>query len=147
MDKKTMQTKIQNARTEHKKKCQELINDVISMTFNNEPDLNFFVLKGYTPNFNDGDPCVHRQYIDDLETDEEFSGHNIIVDEYTYDVTLKMPDGKLLTTKNIKDFDVIKYLQEEFEQVYGTDWKILFVRDDNAPNGFFSIQKSWYCGH
>ena len=55
------------------------------------PDLTHIELIGYTPGFNDGDPCYHRQYVNDdgyilkNGTGIQYMGSDYLIDKYIDD--------------------------------------------------------------
>lgn len=46
-----------------KEAAQKNVNEVLSAIFTEMPKLNLIRVQGYTPGFNDGDPCTHSQVV------------------------------------------------------------------------------------
>jgi hypothetical protein len=127
--------------------------DIITELFTLYPDLDEVCIWGYTPGFNDGNPCYHRGdwYIRwkglrfgggdcvyfQVESVEEGYASKIIEDE-DEDATLTSVDvpPKLMTA--------LSTMSDYFEHDYGTDSVCIFARQNGKVN-FHSC--SYDCGY
>ena len=108
-------------------------------------NLEGMLIFGYTPGFNDGDPCEHSTCLPEYYDDEDCYGVNgadmSAEDEADAIRYIKAYDeAKAYSVFN----KLIKALDEPFEKVYGTDWYLLFRLKD----GEIEVQKGGYdCGY
>lgn len=139
-------------RDEIVKAAFKTINPVIKAIFDDLPQVNVIAVQGYTPHFNDGEPCeweigasvdwfcrsevyytpIQYDEYDDKEDKSEYAALFSKRDP-GYRTRDKEPDYPNL----FKARDLILTLSDEFEIVdsdNGTWW--LFVRDNTAKNGF-----------
>lgn len=133
--------KLKEYQKSHKEKCKELIKEGVQIVFDNNPDVNFFVVVGFTPYFADGDICEHGQHIEERYDDDYYDGYTLEAGD------LHTPSGEVLQTEPLVESwrdekkaengsNIIHALQDEFQLVHGTGWKILFVRDSAESDGF-----------
>lgn len=148
---------------------QAELDAALTCIFKEIQSINLILVFGYTPSFNDGDPCTHGQtlsvegfgledmyaFFDDCEDDEEtdygsksyFEGeHGVKVPEKVE--TYKYDEGNYKRVKlkgDPKEWKRIHSLLENmeglFENCYGTDWKIVIKR--TGPETF-DLNKDHY---
>ena len=103
----------------------------------------YLYIQGYTPSFNDGDPCTHRSYVHDrediisegiLEYESEFFGS---IDEQQIEESLDPP--------NSEEFrDALEAVEEALEYKYGTDYQVLITLKDNNIS---YVRDHYDCGY
>ena len=107
---------------------ERLFKEAVQLIFDNYPGLNFFEIKGYTPSFNDGDPCTHWSFL--VDPDEA-------CDEYDEE------DGFVQNSEFPRE--VLERLSHKFERdlyfVHDTNWRMAFIRDGD---GFRVEEDSWH---
>jgi hypothetical protein len=118
----------------------------IGALFSAFPELNSISVSGYTPGWNDGDPCHHSQLdpylngrnIDDDEDDDDEDDDNEDDDE-----------GERSSTRlSDKDFEAISHIIEGMsdvlEEIFSTNWTLIFRR---TQNGIEFNRYDYDCGH
>lgn len=99
--------------------------------FDKYENLDYIRFVGYTPSFNDGEPCEHRSYIDldEYESDEETS--KILNENLTRD----------------EDKEISKYagsIETIVEAVYYTNYEITVLRDGDGLS--VDVNDEYDCG-
>lgn len=108
----------------------------------------FVYIQGYTPGFNDGDPCEHSVETTigvDLGDLLEYS--NVDSDLFSnFDLTVELFKHEYLFAKepgNLREYIQV-LLEELLYRKFGTDWQILI----KCHNGIVEYRKSdYYCGY
>lgn len=150
------------------------INEVLSTVFRECPGVNLILMYGYTPGFNDGEPCTHSQstVVDaygfcEEETASTFLGTNKYDDEEMYEeekkafeekygVTLPSEgyhtwdfrDGEKTPTpeqeQQMRAHDLLNNMSDVFQSQYYTNWKLVIARTGEDT---FVLDKDEYdCG-
>lgn len=102
-----IKTRVKTMRAAYEAQVTELVTEAVAALFESNPDVQCFGVRGYTPGFNDGDPCTHTQY-----------------------ATIQNEDGDMEEAPYGGDiYKFIDSLSKEFEVVYGTDFELKFFRD------------------
>lgn len=149
--------------------AEQRINRALSAAFEEVPKLKFILMRGWTPGFNDGEVCLHKQDI-------------VIVDFVTLTLngenTLSEDDEKLLSRKPLYVSDtrwnsesacetehdkhvpddsyirqlvtvgrILRHLSDEFNMIYGTNWELRIIRSDNSVDGYFIERSEYDCGY
>lgn len=128
--------KVKNYNDSYKKILGETFDMAIKEVLINYPDVKKLIYVGYTPGFNDGDPCTHNQDLflnqtDEDEYEEDDDGNPIELPEISYD-----------TIREINS--LLSPLDDIVEMRYGTDFKITYTLE----NGEIKIlQEDYYCGY
>ncbi len=140
------------SRDEIVKAAFKTINPVIKAIFADLPQVNVITVVGYTPHFNDGDVCewglsasVDWAFRDDIyHAPTHFEAYGDEKDESKYAALFSKRDPGYQNRDKEPDYanllkarDLILTLSDEFETAdsdNGTWW--IFVRDENAKNGF-----------
>lgn len=98
-----------------------------------EYDLPGIYLYGYTPGFNDGDPCVHSQSTGEYYECEDGEDEHCGVDgefESNEHQTLAEASNKALgewrSEKRKMVEDLLSAMEDAFHEAYGTDWFLLW---------------------
>jgi hypothetical protein len=112
----------EKAMSEARRAARAVILPDIAALFVAEPDLQRIEVDGTTPNFNDGDPCVHNQ------NDPKINGRYAWGDED--DDAKTMPEIPKATFSRISS--VLSGMEDALETAFGTDWTLTFRR---APTG------------
>jgi hypothetical protein len=129
----------------------------IGALFSAFPDLNSISVSGYTPGWNDGDPCHHSQpdpYLNgenvwERDGDDEDEGWgDEEEDEREEDEREEDEDARSSTRLSDKDFEAITHILEGMsdvlEKIFGTNWKLIFRR---TQNGIEFNRYNYDCGH
>ena len=153
------QKKHKEAESERAKARKLCLHESIGRLFGFLPALNQIIIKGYTPSFNDGDPCTHSQmdpYIngtdeygdrddDDSDGDEEESDKEEDSDgEADNDEAAPEPleltneDRELVSSE-------MNTLADMFESVLGTNWKLTIERQKDGTISW--EQEDYDCGN
>ena len=156
----------EDRRKELEKKESQEFDRVVGMLFEFIPKLKFFMIRGYTPGFNDGDPCVHRQAT--MATPKQFSWEGdeddfdaLIAEFIDEDVLEMLPKGTYGDTDYTPIFDQLPtaeeagVVQKVFDKVFynvvrkrfDTDFKLTFRRDDKSDTGFTMTHEEYDCGY
>lgn len=97
-------------------------------------DIKTLQLRGYTPSFNDGDPCVHRQrdlVMNDYdEYDDEDTKHEL--SEIPYETYRPLAA-------------LIQRMSKVFAEGFGTNWQIDVRKNDDGTVSW--NLSDWDCGH
>ena len=109
----------------------------------------YIYIQGYTPSFNDGDPCTHNSYVyspeeiiegEILEYNEDLFGD---IDEEQLKASRPYPtdkDGRTLSDFN----EAVEAVEEALEFKYGTDYHVLIT----LQNGNVTYVRDHYdCGY
>lgn len=59
------------------------VDEILTTIFSEAKDVDLILMRGYTPGFNDGDPCTHRTSVAVQELDDEELHYNFGVYEYS----------------------------------------------------------------
>jgi hypothetical protein len=136
--------------------------------FDSMPEFNGFVVIGYTPGFNDGEPCEHTGIIllNDMEYDNNYNCFTSDLPDNGYE----FEEGgeiveffEVVTDENTKSFSHIndqmskaqfRELEKNFEIIdmlfsksYGTDYLVKVKRDPSAKNGVSMVNEYYDCGY
>lgn len=93
--------------------------------FNIFPEINKFVIRGYTPRFMDGDKCEHLTSVELSSSKKE---HNFI--------------------SEVRDNSAEHWIYDNMEilqLIYGTDWEFTAIKSDDGQIGF--IKGAYDCGY
>lgn len=94
-------------------------------------------LSGYTPSFNDGDPCVHRQ------SDIVINGYSRYgAENYEEKAQLPQPDKEELK----KLSNVVSKMEPVFSGGFGTNWEIVLTRGEDGSVDW-SLDPDYDCGY
>lgn len=120
---------------------KEMIQDLFNELFTKYKNLDVVFIYGYTPGFNDGDPCYHRQYV---EVDSEEITER--VEEYLDLLDEEVEYNSNLTGDEISDItDSVDDLEDLFEHIYDTDYYIIARKEED---GSITIDNGEYdCGY
>lgn len=121
----------------------EMIQDLFNGLFTQYKNLDVLFIYGYTPSFNDGDPCYHRQYVEvesgditdrvdeylDLLDEDEEVEYNV---NLTYDETVSITDS-------------VDELEDLFERIYDTGYYIIARREEDGSIDI--VNGDYDCGY
>ena len=106
-------------------------------------------IRGWTPGFNDGDPCLHS---DQYAISPSQIGELFLFDHKASEEDLE--EEGLLFNQNLSDdeFKVVqffteKFLLEEVEDLYGTDYDVKFYLNELEPLGYSLDHDVYECGY
>lgn len=129
------------------------IKEVLTAAFSEIPELSFIWLRGYTPSWNDGEPCYHH-----MNTATNLSDPDYLIREY-YDQMKDLPDNFIETCKANDYADLLikrpqierlhKLLQNMsslFQAVYDTNFDVIWTRKDGG-NTPMSVRREYDCGY
>ena len=124
--------KNRDARQEQEKRDFSII---VNAIFSKYPDLDMIIYRGYTPEFNDGDPCTHSSYIVTQIEELDESEHSKIIKYKKYINEITKVEKTYLKIFN----DFADYLNRE----HGTNFTLTFTRKADS----FKISRDDYdCG-
>ena len=97
--------------------------------FDQHENLDYIRFIGYTPSFNDGEPCEHMSYIDldEYESDEDIFNENLTRDE---------------------EKEISKYagsVETIIEAIYYTNYEITVLRDGDSLS--VDVNDEYDCGY
>lgn len=118
-----MERQILEAKRALQKKGEGLFRRYLEAFFEENKDLQSFCLIGFTPSFNDGEPCQHICYAEfgpDLEGqfNDALWGHN-------YE-----PNSLTENRRQQLGGELVDRWETALEVIYDTDWRILVARSD-----------------
>lgn len=90
-----------------------------------------FAVVGYTPGFNDGDPCEHTEYIVDFDEVEDYG-----LEDHFEHLDFESSRGTLLPHEEKKLETVQNMFERYAREVHHTDYLIVAYRDDNGEIHF-----------
>jgi hypothetical protein len=131
-------------REKTKLKEKEFFELLLTTVLKDNKVLKSIAVKGYTPGFNDGDPCVHSidmMYPSTYHEDQEEYIEQL--NNHFDDISHLIPEIKF--DKNVLPNEIEYIIDELSESVYGTDWIIIFYLDENQKLVFKKVDYS--CGH
>lgn len=127
----------------------EIFADALAGAFAVNADIKAILINGYTPGFNDGDPCTHTQYsvieadeLKDHVTDSQEMMAFLLGFESEEAMDLEMEEKGLDLDEVIENLDLGDFpyevsrevnshldgVEDVLHEVMGTDWQILAVR-------------------
>lgn len=107
----------------------EIIEEAFKELFDQYDHLDAVFVYGYTPGFNDGDPCTHRQY---AETDpDEMEGYLEENCEGEFDEDVRLNED-LSGTQAGEIQTTLSNLGDLFERILDTDYYIFAKRNDDS---------------
>jgi hypothetical protein len=148
-----------------KEAAQKNVNEVLSAIFAEMPKLNLIRVQGYTPSFNDGDPCNHSQTVavdvydpdclfESLDEDDELcslmTGEKLDWSHCAYE------NGQTSRTPLpqdphhaacIKAREVVDAMDGDFEILFDTNFTLDIVRDTESEFGFRIDLSDYDCGY
>ena len=152
-----------------REKESELFDSCLTQLFKDVPGLKSFELIGYTPGFNDGDPCSHSHYV--LVSIDDYYDHGR--EEYLYDILSEKYDEEVIEALPRDKYDCYDYTKlpgieemfpsgeiassvhkmfddvfyEEIQRRWYTDFQVTFTRDDSDPKGYTTVKEYYDCGY
>lgn len=115
---------------------EAMVNGFFESLFAEHPKLDVVLVCGYTPGFNDGDPCSHTQYTtfdgdeinDTVDLWDKFSD----LEEDEFEEKIEKINSNLSSAEAKKVDDKVDAVDDLLERVYGTDWYIVAFREDDG---------------
>lgn len=132
------------------------IKEVLTAVFSEIPELSFIWLRGYTPVWNDGEPCEHRMLIATNLSDPDWL---IRDDDHRPNQMKDLPEGFMDNCKTDafacfekkhpeieKIHRLLHNMSGLFQGVYNTNFDIIYTRKDrgNIPA---SVCREYDCGY
>lgn len=124
MTSEELHAQIEQAAVRQAEEAETFTTEAIRLVFEKHPNLEAIQILGYTPGFNDGDPCTHRQ-----RTAFFKSGVNEEEEEMWEDGFYE--DGD----------DLLDALRDHFHLLYDTNFKLIFRRGQPVE-----VDEYW-CGY
>lgn len=127
----------------------EMVTGFFETLFAENKNLDVVLINGYTPSFNDGDPCSHTQYCT-FDTDEindtfDFYDHFCDEDEDDVDEKVEKLNANLSNTESYDIERKMDGIEDLLERVYDTDFYICILRNED---GSIEINTGDYdCGY
>jgi hypothetical protein len=132
--------------------------DLLTAFFQENPGLDKIIIRGWTPGFNDGDPCTHSQ--DVIITPEDYADHGLDDEEYENGdeesddpeaeiaaISSRRPNQKLDKKDAKKISGALYQFKSVLDQKYDTNWQLDIVRDSESEKLFKMSHDDYYCGH
>lgn len=116
----------------NKPKVSELekkFREVMQACFKQAPNLKKVAYTGYTPSWNDGEPCEHWQDVSFLGENFIDDGYEVFLDELTDSELSSLKSGTGPLDKRVKKL-LLK--QPLTEQVWGTNYRIIVSREEDG---------------
>lgn len=137
-----------------KEAAQKNVNEVLSVLFAEIPSLDQIRVRGWTPGFNDGDPCTHIQEVavgdydpwgtfDDNDEDEDEDEEDGEKSKDDQDVNDEDHPEHLAYKKAHK---IVEALDDDFATLFNTNFELSISRSD-AKLGFTIHEDDYYCGY
>lgn len=159
-----MNTKIAELKDEVKKNGTQGLAEIAKDVFNQVEGLRKFVIVGYTPGFNDGEPCYHSSFYGiggyhyaehwrDKGTyyvgGDEVAEHENWEEFFEIDEFPTYPEPIVYANSGVKDQDkayrLIGQLDDVCEVLYGTNYEVRVTLNDDGSVG---VQVDDYdCGY
>jgi len=133
------------ARAKYIEEANEAFLPLVGEFLDEVSDLSYIVVRGYTPGFNDGDPCVHSQDIGNSwygvdECLDEEGAENYAKEAFGVDLPNNPEDTKSWAA--VERF--FGAFEDLLEQTHGTNWQLLFYKD---KDGKMQMEQDEYdCG-
>lgn len=126
----------------------EIAKELFKQFFQEHPGLTKLVINGYTPGFNDGEPCVHEQRIvcgtswGAEKKYFDFSDYDL---EEFFEFNKENNNHVNASCESLKSLEgAMEDLKEILEGIYGTCWELKI----SYSNGEVSIEQEDYdCGY
>lgn len=111
--------------------------------FDADPTINSILVYGYTPTFNDGDPCYHHHHhcVGQSATPKYFSVEEIdhcIEQRFRLNekgLTFDYPSANP-SAMHIKAGELVKALSRDLEFVFETNTSLAWIKDPSNSKGF-----------
>lgn len=122
--------------------------DLIGLLFGAIPELTEIIVKGYTPGFNDGDPCTHSQMDPYINGTDMYGDRD---DEDDSDPDGEGDNNEVAKTKEISNENreivasEVDRLSGVLESLFGTNWKITIKRQGDGTITW--EQEDYDCGY
>ena len=118
---------------------------LISAVFRDYPFINTICAAGYTPGFNDGDPCYHS---DEISVDD-FNYANVYEydDDWFYEEAGARPKASVIQKEEEEIRDCVCGALSAsglFEYMFETNFKVVIRRQEH--NGYEIVEEEYYCG-
>lgn len=139
---------------ERKKIAEGNIHEALTTIFAELPAVNIVAIRGYTPGFNDGDPCTHSQQVavdiydpeDIFYSLHDYDGkYNDIISLFTSRNMLgwgtnleEQTDPHIINI--IKAAKILNALEGDFSTLHDTNFMLTIKRDGES----FTIDKDFY---
>lgn len=148
----------QKKRYEEQKVVSAKLSSELTQLFLDVPDLEKIIVRGYTPGFNDGDPCYHSQYEPNyiIKNDEWIKCSEDNDDDcYDEDDTECTTLGFLADNMSIPNDVVVKLevvdgllnsADDLFEEMFGTNWELVFTLNEKT-NEIEVDHSSYHCDY
>ena len=159
---------LQKQRDEFERNLRETaktgLSDIFKEVFNKHQGLKAIVFQGYTPSFNDGEPCEHSSYVSVgqahyqnswrndgtfwLSSNDDIDGYECYEDffEVEYDKEARTFSSINSSCQTLKQaYEELSSLTEIVDMVYDTNFEVYIKLEDD---GSVSITDNYYdCGY
>ena len=121
----------------YKEACANAVDPLLKSVFKAHGHvLPVMVVRGYTPGFNDGDPCAHGQYF--LCPFQEFDYYDQLTPEDWY-MSEDFREHEQIVTDYVRVSDS---LEDAFADKYGTNFELVITWDSETES--YSIKRYRY---
>lgn len=142
----TIKQKQEEYRTEQERIINEELGPILARICE-EHNIPGVMLYGYTPGFNDGDPCTHRQSTGEWYEGEELHGYQFESDEQEQ-LGNKIQEGLGSYSNDARRTveALFEPLEDAFETTFGTNWFLIWEYEPVSKT--MVIQRGDYdCGY
>jgi len=120
--------------------------DLIGRMFGVIPELTEIVVKGYTPGFNDGEPCTHSQMSPHINGVDEYGDRDDEDDSDSDGDNNEVAEIKEISNENREIVaSEVNRLSGALESLFGTNWKITIKRQEDGTISW--EQEDYDCGY
>lgn len=128
------------------------IENVIASIFEAYPDMTFIWLQGYTPEWNDGDPCEHHMNFATSLSDSSGILNDAIVDrQFPKGLSADLVPVSLPTYKACMDQrnvnDLLRRMSNLYRAAYDTNWNVIHTRSSSSDRLIDTVSSRYDCGY
>ena len=147
-DIKTLLKQYEEVNAELNKQIKEngggFINTLFQEIFDQHDGLNVVAILGYTPSFNDGDPCSHNSFIYTGDNNDFVDEIGSFEETFEYDEENEEHLNSKCTTL-AEAYNQVSAYEEIIERIYGTNFQLIVTRNED---GSVDVSEDEYdCGY
>ena len=120
------------------------INTLFQEIFDQHEGLNVVAILGYTPSFNDGDPCSHSSYIYTGDNNDFVDEIGSFEETFEYDEDTGEHLNSKCTTLD-KTYTQVSAYEEIIERIYDTNFQLIVTRNEDGSVNV--SEDEYYCGY
>ena len=117
--------------------------DEILATIAAESDIQFISITGFTPGFNDGEPCTHSSMVGYNHAELDAHGYIDVIEDRIGDGSIDSLDPKQPVSERVKE--LLYMLEDNTTWKHETNYRVTWFREDNKFVGG-ELEEYW-CGY